>query len=182
LRECLRFAGIFTDVPSRSLSIENRLHVDIRPPSEQHNLCVLVQPRVVANGRKRFASIATSTFNEGTRSTRHRIRKVKATGTVSKTLRWIAVAESVDKRAVSLTAIAQVYAIVAKVPARSVILHRDVFKQAVMVGPRSMWVRVRSREELVEVAPKDVDFVWFRPVNGVDWDSVCEPQESMDVA
>ena len=143
---------------------------------------MLVQPRVVANSRKRFASIASSTINERTRNTRHRVRKVKATGTLSKTLRWIAAADSVDKRAVSLTAIAQVYVIVAKVPARSVIPQRDIFKQAVTVGPRSTWVRVRSGEELVEVAPKDIDLVWFRPVNGVDSDGVCEPQETMDVA
>jgi hypothetical protein len=116
LREGFRFAGIFTDVPSCSLTIENRLHVDVRPPTEQHNSCVLVQPRVVANSSKRFPSIATSTFNEGTRCTRHGVRKVKSTGTLSKTLCGIAAADSVDKRAVSLTAIAQVDVIVAQVP------------------------------------------------------------------
>jgi hypothetical protein len=43
-------------------------------------------------------------------------------------------------------------------------------------------VRVVSGEELIKVASKDVDFLGFCPVNGVNSDGVFEPEESMDVA
>lgn len=67
-----------------------------------------------------------------------------------------------------LTTITQVNVIVRHVPVCPVFTHREVFKQTVTGGARTVRVRIVSREELGEVTTKPIDVIVLCPIHVVD--------------
>jgi hypothetical protein len=142
---------------------------------------MLVQPRVVANGCKRFAGFTSTSFYEGMCLVCRRVWKMEATRSVPITLGGITASDTTDKRPMGLTTIAEIDVIFAHVPLGTVLGQRKVFEQTVPIGSRSARVWIRSSQELVKVTPECVNFVGLRPVNLVDVDGTFKPEEAVDV-
>ena len=63
-----------------------------------------------------------------------------------------------------------------------VFAYRKVFKQAVLVQPTTVRIRVRSSERLVEIMMEPVNLFQLCPVNIVHVYGISKPQKTMYVA
>ena len=182
VRESLRFARVLADVPSRSFPVKNGLHINVSPPTEQDDSCVLVQPRVVTNSGKRFASAASTAFDKGPSFTRQRVWKVKTARAISVTLGRIATMRPTNDGTVGLTAVAQVDVVFTQIPVRAFFWFCKILKQAISSRTRPSQFWIRRTQKLVKVTTESVHGPRVRPINRIDFDGVFKPQKAVDVA